>query len=75
MYGPVVCVASNVEEVAKTLPRNFEDDAILKVKLKRKLQYRGHHLYQTVRVPKVLEMLKHLKGMHQSFKGTSLTLA
>ena len=46
LHGPVVCVPSNISSVIQTLPRQLSDNTLIKVKLKRKLEYKGHHLLQ-----------------------------
>ncbi|XP_014678447.1 PREDICTED: uncharacterized protein LOC106818239 [Priapulus caudatus] len=67
MHGPVVCVAANVPDTVSKLPRSIDDSGLLKVKLKRKLQYRGHHLYQQVRTNLVADAFHFLQQQHPSF--------
>lgn len=57
--GPVVCVPSDTKKV-ETLPRKADEDMI-KVKLKRKLSYKGHYEYQFVNPAHVQEALVYLK--------------
>jgi hypothetical protein len=69
MHGPVVCVASEVTRTVQNLPRPIDDSGLLKVKLKRKLAYKGHHLYQQVRMNLVADALHFLKQHHPAMKG------
>lgn len=69
MHGPVVCVASNICETVKCLPRTIDNRSLIKVKLKRKLAYKGHHLYQPVRPNMVSNALHSLKEHHPAMKG------
>lgn len=41
IHGPVVCVPSDLRKVTR-LPMKPEDDLLLRVKLKRKLNYKGY---------------------------------
>ena len=74
IHGPVVCVKSDLQKVATSLPRCPDDSGLIKVKLKRKLKYKGHHLYKQVRSEKVLKALKHLKQHHDRFKGKNINI-
>ena len=69
IHGQVVCVQSDLNKVARSLPRPVDDTGLIKIKLKRKLRYKGHHLYQQVRSNKVMRALQHLKQHHSSFEG------
>ena len=69
MNGPVVCVAADMSKTAISLPRSLDDSTILKVKLKRRLQYKGHHMYQAVRINKVHHALSYLKVHHKTMQG------
>ncbi|WAR24826.1 hypothetical protein MAR_038495 [Mya arenaria] len=71
IHGPVVCVPSNISTTVQTLPREFSDNTIIGVKLKRKLQYKGHHLYQQVSVNRVHEALLYLKQNSPHFSDQS----
>lgn len=45
VHGPVVCVPSDLNKVTSTLPRFEDENILLKVKLKRKLNYKGYEEY------------------------------
>ena len=74
IHGQVVCVQSDLNKVASSLPRPVDDTGLIKVKLKRKLRYKGHHLYQQVRTDNVMRALQHLKKHHSAFKGMKYIL-
>lgn len=71
IYGPVVCVPSDIKAVEK-LPRNEEDDMILKVKLKRKLLYKGHYEYQFVNSSHIKKALDYLKENNEWYENTTI---
>uniref|UniRef100_UPI00358FEAD2 uncharacterized protein n=1 Tax=Myxine glutinosa TaxID=7769 RepID=UPI00358FEAD2 len=60
VHGPVVCVPSNIEKSTNVLPRAESDDQIIRVKLKRRISYKGHHLYKFVNSAHVKNALKFL---------------
>jgi hypothetical protein len=74
IHGPVVCVPANISTTVETLPRSFNSETIIAVKLKRKLQYRGHHLFQQVTLQKIHEALLFLKRKSPHFTGTYFLL-
>lgn len=60
IYGPVICVPTDTHKVM-ALPRNVDDEMLIRVKLKRKLEFKGHYEYQFVHpshVQKALDFLK-----------------
>ncbi|XP_073681681.1 uncharacterized protein [Garra rufa] len=61
VHGPVTCVPSNVTEVVNLLPRAENDDLMIRVKLKRKLTYKGHYDYKFVHIEKIKTALSYLK--------------
>ena len=61
IHGCVVNVPINPEETYSVLPRLPSSASMITVKLKRKLQYRGHVIKQSVRPWRVLQALYHLK--------------
>jgi hypothetical protein len=61
VHGPVVCVPSNVSETVKSLPRPQNVDQIIRVKLKRKLAYKGYYQYQFVNKEHIETALQYLK--------------
>lgn len=71
IYGPVVCVPSDIKAVEK-LPRNEEDDLVLKVKLKRKLLYKGHYEYQFVNPSHIQKALDYLKEHNEWYTDATI---
>ena len=69
LHGPVVCVPSDISSLTHTLPRELSDDTLIKVKLKRKLQYKGHHLFQQVSMQKLRIAMEHLKAVNPYYTG------
>eukprot|EP00105_Crassostrea_gigas_P019969 XP_011438625.1 PREDICTED: uncharacterized protein LOC105336143 [Crassostrea gigas] len=67
IHGPVISVRSDITKVTTTLPRNISDESFIKVKLKRKLCFKGHHLYQEVRPNKIFKALDFLKKTNPHF--------
>ena len=58
--GQVVNVPSNINSVTTSLPRSIGSAQMVKVKLKRKLSYRGHQQYEWIHPSKVREAIKYL---------------
>lgn len=56
IHGPVVCVPSDLKKVTR-LPMKPDDDMLLRVKLKRKLNYKGYVEYQFVDPIHIFEAL------------------
>ena len=67
IHGPVVCVPTNLSKTM-SLPRNEESSLMLKVKLKRKLSYKGHHEYKFVNPSHVMEALSFLVKRNKWYK-------
>ena len=74
LHGPVVCVPSNLSSVTEVLPRQLSDETLVKVKLKRKLEYRGHHLFQQVSLQKLKNALEYLKAYNPYYKGNLIVI-
>ena len=68
IHGQVVCVKADVNNTAKCLPRLPTDQTLIRVKLKRKLEYRGHHMCQDVNPTKVKEALAWLKANNPNYE-------
>ena len=61
IHRPAVNVPSKLDSVCTLLPRLPNDASMISLKLKRKLCYKGHYLYDYVRPEKVMTGLKWLK--------------
>ncbi|XP_006820870.1 uncharacterized protein LOC100373785 [Saccoglossus kowalevskii] len=60
VHGPVVCVPSSIDKAISVLPRCEVDDQMIRVKLKRKLSYKGHYQYQFVNDSHIKTALEYL---------------
>ena len=60
IHGPVVSVPSNMQKTVVSLPRQNSEDELIRVKLKRKLCYKGYYRYKFVNKDKVLKALQYL---------------
>ena len=60
IHGPVVSVPANTVNTVRSLPRPQCTDELIRVKLKRKLCYRGYYRYKFVNRNKVLKALRYL---------------
>ncbi|VDI00600.1 Hypothetical predicted protein [Mytilus galloprovincialis] len=69
VHGPCVCVPSDIFKVTTTLPRSEDDNCLVKVKLKRKLQYKGYEEYQFVDTKHLEEALLFLKEKNEWYSN------
>ncbi|XP_078579125.1 uncharacterized protein LOC144863641 isoform X1 [Branchiostoma floridae x Branchiostoma japonicum] len=72
VLGPVVCVPADVSETHAILPRMPSEAQLIKVKLKRKLQYNAYHMYRQISPLKVDVALKYLVENNEHYSGTSI---
>jgi len=68
IHGNVVNVPADVNSVVNTLPRPVNESQTIPIKLKRKLSYKHHYQFQSVRPRKVLEAAKHLVETSELFQ-------
>ena len=61
IHGPAVNIPAKLDHVCSLLPRLPDSAQILPMKLKRKLVYKGHYLYDYIRPQKVMSALLWLK--------------
>ena len=71
VHGPVVCVPSNIRKTT-SLPRGEDSDLILRVKLKRKLSYKGYYEYQFVNTNNVQTALEYLKRNNRWYSSVEM---
>ena len=62
IHGPAVNVPSKVDTICNVLPRLPSQTELVPLKLKRKLSYRGHYMYDYVTPQKPVIALKFLKA-------------
>lgn len=72
IHGNVVCVPSEVQETVDALPRLRSESQVMRVKLKRRLCYKGHQLFQTVTWSKLVQALHKLKHIHPQYKDVTI---
>ncbi|XP_062573153.1 uncharacterized protein LOC134235086, partial [Saccostrea cucullata] len=68
VHGPVICVPSDMRKNS-SLPKQEDDNLLLRVKLKRKLAYKGYFEYQFVNTNHVMSALSFLKENNQWYKN------
>ncbi|XP_078790066.1 uncharacterized protein LOC105353590 isoform X2 [Oryzias latipes] len=61
VHGPITCVPANLVQTTNVLPRSDMEGSLLRVKLKRKLTYKGHYEYQFVDTMHIRRALQYLK--------------
>ena len=71
IHGPVVCVPSDLRKVTN-LPMKKGEDLLLRVKLKRKLNYKGYYEYQFVNPKHISEALAFLKQNNHWYETVSI---
>ncbi|XP_062580569.1 uncharacterized protein LOC134242498 [Saccostrea cucullata] len=71
VHGPVVCVPSDMTKTTG-LPKQEDDNLLLRVKLKRKLAYKGYFEYQFVNTNHVMSALSFLKENNQWYKNVKI---
>ena len=62
IHGPAVNVPSKVDTICDLLPRLPSQSELVPLKLKRKVAYRGHYMYDYIRPHKLLDALRYLKA-------------
>ena len=72
--GAIRNVPVECDKTCQTLPRAPESSEIILLKLKRKLQFRGHVYYQAVRPEIVLNALNWLKANNELYKTITIDI-
>ena len=62
IHGPAVNVPSKVDTICDVLPRLPSQSELVPLKLKRKVAYRGHYMYEYITPQKLLDALRFLKA-------------
>ncbi len=68
LQGPCINVPTNLQPVCDFLPRLPDEAGVILLKFKRKLTYKGHYMYDTVRPAVVLSWLGWLKENNPLYK-------
>nr|XP_034322337.1 uncharacterized protein LOC117688395 [Crassostrea gigas] len=71
IHGPVICVPSDMKKAA-SLPMRQDENLLLRVKLKRKLNYKGYFEYQFVSTNNVMSALSYLKENNHWYKNMKI---
>ncbi|XP_052681371.1 uncharacterized protein LOC128162243 [Crassostrea angulata] len=71
IHGPVICVPSDMTKAA-SLPMHQDENLLLRVKLKRKLNYKGYFEYQFVNTQNVMSALSYLKENNHWYKDVKI---
>ena len=71
IHGPVVCVPADLNK-ATSLPRTADTSMVLRVKLKRKLSYKGYQEYQFVHPHHLTAALDFLITNNEWYKGVQV---
>lgn len=72
VHGPVICVPSNVTKTVTSLPHIESSNQIIKAKLKRKLNYKGHYKFQVINKDKLFCALQYLKNNNPYYKDIDI---
>ena len=72
IHGPAVNIPTNLTPACTLLPRLPSQAQMVPMKLKRKLCYKGHYMYQYVRPAKVLTALQWLKLNNPLYKDIDI---
>ncbi|XP_069109227.1 repetitive organellar protein-like [Argopecten irradians] len=72
VHGPVVCVPTNVNQSITVLPRTENENQLIRVKLKRKLSYKGHYKYEFVNTARLKTAIQFLKETNKWYKDVEI---
>ncbi len=75
IHGQVVCVKADLHNTVQCLPRLPTDESLIRVKLKKKLQYKSHHMCQDINPSKVRQALGWLKGNNSLYEDIEIDFA
>ena len=62
IHGPAVNVPLKVDTICNVLPHLPSQSELIPLKLKRKVAYRGHYMYDYIRPQKIVDALRYLKA-------------
>ena len=72
IHGPAVNVPTDLHPVCDLLPRLPSQAQIVPMKIKRRLCYKGHYMYQYIRPAKILAALEWLKKNNPLYKDVRI---
>ncbi len=70
--GQLVCVPADLQRTADSLPWTPDVEHLIRVKLKRKVEFKGHHLFMNVSQRKIMNALIKLKEINPLYKDVTL---
>ena len=70
--GPCVNVLTTLSRVCKLLPRLPDEAQLIPMKLKQKIEYKGYHMYGSIRKEVVMNAVKWLKENNEHYKDIEL---
>ena len=73
IHGPAVNVPTNLDAICSILPRIPTETQLIPFKLKRRLQYKGHYMFQSVRPDKIMLALKWLKENNEFYSDIEIS--
>lgn len=74
LHGNVVNVLTNIKDTVAKLPRKIDENATIPMKLKRKLSYKHHVTYQTLRPEKIISALEWLLENTSQYKEAGIEI-
>ena len=74
LKGALCNVPIDAVDVCKTLSRPADSNGIVTVKLKRKLQYKGHVYFESVTLNFIMRLLQYLKLNNSLYHDTEINL-
>ena len=72
IHGPAVNVPTSFDQICTLLPRLPNSAQVVPLKLKRKLSYKGHYIYEFIRPQKVMTALKWLISNNPLYKDATI---
>ena len=74
IHGPAVNVPSKLDSICNLLPRLPSQTELIPLKFKRKLQFRGHYMYDNVCPEKLTKALSWLKANNALYSDVEINL-
>ena len=62
IHGPAINVPTRIDTICKILPRLPSDSEIVPMKLKRRLHYKGHYMFDKIRPDAIKQALQWLRS-------------
>ena len=72
IHGPAVNVPIRLDSVVQTLPRLPDQSQLVPLKFKRKLEYKGHYMYEYITPEKIFSALDWLKANHPNYASIKI---